>query len=53
MTKAERAHIQAIMKYEREEIVYDEWAYRRMRTAYRDWLKNLLKYGHPDGRKMP
>jgi hypothetical protein len=48
MTKSEKAHINAIIKYDRKEFVYDEWAYKRLQSAYRDWLKNLLKHGHPD-----
>ena len=50
MTKAERKHIEAIIKYERipQEFVFDEWAYRRMQTCYRNWLRNILKYGHPE-----
>jgi O-methyltransferase involved in polyketide biosynthesis len=51
MTTSERQHIQAIIKYTKKpaEICYDEFAYKRMQSAYRRWLKNLLKYGHPGG----
>ena len=48
MTKSERRYIKAIIKYERLEFVYDEWAFARLRAAYRNWLKNLLEYGHPE-----
>lgn len=50
MTKAERKHIQSIIDYKRvpQEIVYDEFAYKRMQSCYKRWLRNLLKYGHPE-----
>ncbi len=53
MTSTERKHVQAIIKYEKDppEIAYDEWAYKRMQNAYRTWLKNLLKYKHPEPKK--
>lgn len=53
MTKEERKHIEAIIKYKRipQEIVYDEFAYKRMQWCYKNWLKNLLKYGHPEPKK--
>lgn len=43
-----KKHLMAVVRYKRDEIVYDEFAYKRMQNAYRQWLKNIIKYGCPE-----
>jgi len=38
-----RQRIQQVIDYKPREVVLNEFAYRRMVNAYRDWLKEILE----------